>query len=884
VSDLPSGTVTLLFSDMEGSTRLLTRLGDRYVDALEQQRRILRQAWADCGGTELGTEGDSFYVVFAAAEHGVRAVAQAQRELAAFAWPGDTPVRVRMGLHTGAPMRHDGGYVGIDVHRAARIAASAHGGQIVVSGATAELVAKSLPDGVRLRDLGDHRFKDLDRAERVYQLEVDGLDQMFPPLRSLGTSSTLPVLDGALLGRDVELARLSAWVRDGRSRMLTLTGPGGSGKTCLAIEIARALVDVFPGGVFFVPLASVSDSQSIWGSIADTLDLQDDRDKDDVTAFLRSRRALLVLDNLEQIDGASKVAHQLIAEAREIVVIATSRRPLHIAAEQEFPVSPLEVPADEAISTVEKAAAVQLFVRQARRVRPDFKLVAENAADVAAICRRLDGMPLAIELAAARSKLLVPHALLPRLDRALDLTTAERDRPTRHQTLRATIEWSYQLLAPEQQRFFRSLGVFVGGADLDAVAAVCVDDAILDPLDVVADIVDASMAQIVASEDGEPRILMLETIRSFAAELLEESDERDQVHERHAAHFAHVVESQCALLHGQHHLRARAVLAAEFANVTAALEWLLAETDDSAAERTRLGVGMVAAVGSVWGSEGRVEETVYWFRRAVERGRNLVAGDVGVCAAGLANYLRFSGEDGRRYAEEALDLFRALDQPHKGHVYVLRTMAAVELEDDRLDAARALYDEAVAVARAAGDRHALHRVLSELGAFVGGRGDLELCRKMEQEALDLTIELSDPPAETSCRQNLACTLRLMGHIDEAEEMMTATVVSALAMYGPGELVYIGDDYGAILAETGRDRDAARLLGASDGEYERLKLARGQAQTDEIAPAYDKARARLPKVEWQALYDEGRATPLRAALAAAVRASSPAESGSSEEGA
>ena len=267
VSALPSGTVTLLFSDMEGSTMLLNRLGDRYVDALDAQRRILRAVWAECDGIELGTEGDSFYVVFAAADHAVRAVvARAARPGRAHRGRTTCPFRVRMGLHTGAPLPHDGAYVGIDVHRAARIAASAHGGQIVCSDATAALVADRLPDGVTLRDLGEHRFKDLERPEHVFQLEVAGLDQTFPPLRSLGTSTNLPLADAALLGRDDELEQLSGWIRGGRTRLLTLTGPGGTGKTTLAVELARSLVDAYSAGVYFVGLASVVDEGEVWGA------------------------------------------------------------------------------------------------------------------------------------------------------------------------------------------------------------------------------------------------------------------------------------------------------------------------------------------------------------------------------------------------------------------------------------------------------------------------------------------------------------------------------------------------------------------------------------------------------------------------------------------
>ena len=874
VAALPSGTVTLLFSDMEGSTQLLTRLGDRYVDALDAQRRILREVWADCDGVELGTEGDSFYVVFNAAADGVRAVAQAQRALASFEWPGDQPVRVRMGLHTGAPMPHDGAYVGIDVHRAARIASSAHGGQIVVSAATAALVSGALPDGVALRDLGDHRLKDLERPEHVFQLEVDGLDQAFPPLRSLGASSNLPARETAVLGREDDLEHLSGWIRDGATRLLTLAGPGGTGKTTLAIELARSLVDDFPGGVYFVPLASVVEPQAMWGAIADVLGLADERDDDDVMAFLASRRAIVVLDNLEQIAEAPKVVHRVVSDAERLVVVATSRRPLHLASEQEYPVGPLALPDVPTMAAAERSPAVGLFVRQAQRVRPSFELTADNAADVVAVCERLDGIPLAIELAASRSKLLSPHAILSRLGSALDIAGAGDDRPSRHQTLRDTIEWSYRLLPPEQQDLFRRLGVFVGGADLEAVAAVCLGDASpFDPLDVVAEIVDASLAEVIDSADGEPRIVMLETIRSFAAELLELSGDRVDVRDRHARHFVAEVATASERLRGAGHIRARTTLSIESDNIEAALEWLLVAGPSDDVERRALAWKTIRRVGPHWTSSGRLDQSVAWFRRAVESGEGVEDTDLAVCIAGLSNALRFHGiyDEVLAHAVRAAAMMRAVDA--RGDVsfpYVLRTLAIAEYQCGDSSAAPALYEEAADAARAFGHLSALHRVLSEYGSFEGYLGHLERCCELEQEALDLTVALGDLEGEASCRQNLACTLRMLGQTQEAAEMMREAAASLLVLSSAGELTSLGDDFGAILAETGSDRVAVRLLAASDALYEDLGMLRDQAQTDEIAPAYDKARARLTTAEWDEAYAQGRATPLDRALAEALR--------------
>ncbi len=499
MAELPTGTVTMLFSDIEGSTLLLSRLGSAYAEALDGQRKVLRKAWAAHGGTEMGTEGDSFFVVFPTAPDAVAAATQAQRELASYPWPGGERVRVRMGIHTGSPTVHDGGYVGMDVHRAARIAGAAHGGQVVVSSATAELV--SLGDDVRLRDLGSHRLKDIPAPEHLFQLAMEGLQTEFPSLKTLGAASSLPVPTTPLVGRDGELAELTALLRSPGVRLVTLTGPGGSGKTRLAIGVAQRLVEMFPDGVFFVPLAAVSTVEVMWTSIAEVLDVPpEDRVPPSLFSYLAHRSALLVLDNLEQLSGADGVVADLLEAAPKVSVIATSRRPLHVSGEHEHPVPPLELPDDADLAGASTSAAVQLFVQRARMVRPSFALTVDNAADVVAVCTRLDGLPLAIELAAARSKLLSPHALLARLDKVLDIAASGSQGSSRQQTMRNTIAWSYDLLTPQQQVFFRRLGVFAGGADLDAIAAVTTTENGTggdDPLDLVADLVDASLITVI---------------------------------------------------------------------------------------------------------------------------------------------------------------------------------------------------------------------------------------------------------------------------------------------------------------------------------------------------------------------------------------------------
>ena len=400
VAELPTGTLTLLFSDIEGSTALLHRLGPRWGEALSTHRTILRAAWVEHGGTEMGTEGDSFFVVFRSAHDAIDAAVSGQQALQRAAWPDGAEVRVRMGLHTGEPQRHEDGYIGEDVHRAARIGSTAHGGQVVLSASTRRLVHDR--GDLQVRDLGHHRLKDFDADEHLFDLVVPGLLEQFPPLRSLGRRASLPHPPSALIGREAELAVLVQAAA--QSRLLTITGPGGSGKTRLAIAAAAQLASSFSDGVYFVALHTADTADAMWATIADALDVVPGT-ADSVAAAVMSRLAerqvLLVLDNLEQIDAPDSVVAQLLSAAPRLAVLAASRRPLLLAGEREFPVPPLPLPTTDDFSTVAASPAVDMFTRCAQLARPDFAVTEDNAADVAELCRRLDGLPLALELAAA---------------------------------------------------------------------------------------------------------------------------------------------------------------------------------------------------------------------------------------------------------------------------------------------------------------------------------------------------------------------------------------------------------------------------------------------------------------------------------------------------
>ena len=414
MTDLPTGTLTLLFSDIEGSTSLLRRMGNQYAAALSAQRAILRAAFGRWRGREMGTEGDSFFIIFESVRDAVNAALQAQRELSDHVWPCSAPLRVRMGMHTGEPTRHEDGYIGMDVHRAARVASSAHGGQVVLSEATYRIAVERPSEGVSYIDLGWHRLKDIPQLEHLYQLAAAGMRRHFPALKSLGAAGNLPTPATSIVGREEELRELSDLLVESEVRLVTLTGPGGSGKTRLAIAVAALLGTHFPDGVYFVPLESVDAADVMWTTIAGVLGVTGEGGAPaDVLDYITARTALLVLDNLEQLPAASGVVGELLAQAQGICIIATSRRPLHVGGEYEHPVPPLTLPAavggdTEAAST---SGSVQLFVKRAQMIRAHFALNADNIHDVVEVCRRLDGLPLAIVLAAARVKTLSPRAL-----------------------------------------------------------------------------------------------------------------------------------------------------------------------------------------------------------------------------------------------------------------------------------------------------------------------------------------------------------------------------------------------------------------------------------------------------------------------------------------
>jgi predicted ATPase/class 3 adenylate cyclase len=818
LTPLPTGTVTFLFTDIEGSTRLVQSLGSDYPALLARHHAIMRSAIAAHGGVEAGTEGDSFFVAFPSAVGAVGATVDAQRALHTEPWPGDDPVAVRMGLHTGEGTVSGDSYVGIDVHRAARIAAAGHGGQTLLSETTRALAAGSLPNGVSLTDLGEHRLKDLSGSEHLHQLVIEGLAATFPALRTLDkTPNNLPTQLTSFLGREREIAEIGELLQD--SRLLTLTGPGGTGKTRLSLQVAARAMDRHPDGVFFVPLALINDPELVAATIGHELGLTDGGGRTPVERIqehLRSKRVLIVLDNFEQLIAAAPIVPELLAGADGLTVLVSSRSVLHLYGEQEYPVPPLRLPDPRHLPELGALAeyeAVALFVERARAVTPTFAVSAENAAAIAEICVRLDGLPLAIELAAARIRILPPAAILDRLgDRLRLLSGGGANLPARQQTLRGAIAWSHDMLDEADARLFAGFSVFVGGAGIQEVEAVCGDG--LDVLAGLESLVDKSLLRQSSGLARAPRFAMLGTIRDYAVERAAERGDTEGLRDRHAELFSGLVASASPHLLGSDKREWLDRLELEHDNLRAALSWAIERAD---AEHALL---MAARLWRFWQMRGylaegldRVQQAMAVATAAEHPAARAAAAEA---AAGLAYWI---GDTlaARRYYEEAIDLYRGLgDRAGEAeNLYGLSFTYAIPVGLAESDYPRAQESAAAALAifREIADRAGTGRALWALTNTEFAVDDLPRGQEHSLEALEIFREIDDAFMAAWTLYTLGLIHLLQGKPTEARQRLD----EALAIFAEAAdvtgYVLVLDAYAALADRAGDRERAARLSGA-----------------------------------------------------------------------
>jgi predicted ATPase/class 3 adenylate cyclase len=784
VVGLPRGTVTLLFTDIEGSTRLLQELGsERYVLALEDHRRLLRQAMSRRGGVEVEMQGDSFHFAFSDAWAALRAAAEAQRALAEHPWESE-PIRVRIGIHTGEPLVSGALYAGLDVHRAARVMAAGHGGQVLLSETTRAVVGADLPDGLSVRDLGEHRLKDLLAPQRLFQLG----DTTFPPLKSL-YQTNLPVPPTTFLGRERELHELSALLAEGSVRLLTLTGVGGSGKTRLAVQAAAEASELYPDGLFWVGLAPLRDPALVTSSMARALGA-----KDELADHIGSKRLLLVLDNFEQLVEAAPELMELLSACPRLTVLVTSREPLHLSAEREYEVLPLR-----------ESDAVSLFHERVQAFGTD---IAEDGESVE-ICRRLDHLPLAIELAAARVKVLSPRALRERLEQRLPLLTGgPHDVPTRQRTLRAAIDWSYELLDADEQRLFARLAIFAGGCTLEAAENIC--DAELDTLQ---SLVDKSLLRHTAE-----RFRMLETIREYATERLDESDEAGQLRQRHAHWYLDLAERAYPELRGSHQAAWLERLEQEHDNFRSVLGRILGAGEFETA------LQLSGALARFWITRGYVAEGRRWLEICLQsaaapatRSRTL---------RGLAILAMEQGDLDRaaHAAEEALALDRtAADEA--GAAQSMGILADVLAFRGDLARASALYEETAALALRRGDRLEVAITLYNLAHVAHLQGENQRAEDRFEESLAIFSELEDALGQAAALQSLVEIASENGDHQRAFSLLHTSTALLKEIKYVSALIASLDTHARLLASLGQAEVAARLWGAHRALGEELGLER-----------------------------------------------------------
>jgi predicted ATPase/class 3 adenylate cyclase len=864
----PTGTVTLLFTDIEGSTRLLERLGpERYGAALDRHRRLLREAFERHDGYEVDHEGDAFFIAFASADEAVAAATEAQQALAAAEWGEALEFRVRMGIHTGEPLAAPPKYVGLDVHKAARIMAAGHGSQVLLSESTRRLLHAAEVVG-----LGEHRLKDLLQPEPLYQLRIEGLPSEFPTLKTLGNQpNNLPPQPNALIGREEAVAEVVTLLREEAVRLVTLTGPGGTGKTRLALQVGAEIIEHFGSGVFFVSLAPVGDPAMVIPAVAQALavrELAGEELADTLAAYLEQKQMLLILDNFEQVIAAGSDLAMLSRRCPSVKLLVTSRERLRLSSERTFPVPPL-VLADpaEGVGVLLRNDAVALFAARAADASEDFVLDAGNASVVAEICARLDGLPLAIELAAARTGALTPPALLRRLDQRLQLlTVGSRDADERQRTLRDTIAWSYELLNQPEQALFASLSVFVDGCRLEAVEAVFVGASGDDVLDLITSLLEKSLVRRRADADGEPRYWMLETIQEYAGERLAGSAESAKVRGRYVAHYLGFAVAANSGVTGPDQVSWLGRIRSELGNLRSVFRLLL---DSATADDVlRLATALWRAL---WLS-GYISEVREWLRLAIASDESGTAEALGTrllrieALRGAAFLAMWQGdyEEQSALAEEALVLARTSGATASLASSLLTAGSAARSRSDYA-AAEPLLEESLMLARESGDTRAVCMALGNLATLYRTAGQLDRARQTFQESLPLIRSVGDRYGTASALFGIAFVAIEEGHADEASpHLEEALALSNELDYREG-IGYFLQGAAGVAAASGDAERAAIGLGCMRALHSDLGFKPNSDDERLNAHTADTARKTLGEEAFQAALAVGSELPLKEAL-------------------
>jgi predicted ATPase/class 3 adenylate cyclase/Tfp pilus assembly protein PilF len=916
VASPPTGTVTFLFTDIEGSTRMWERSPQAMQAALARHDEILRGATEQHGGYIFKTVGDAFCCAFPTAPDALEAALDGQWLLLKERWGESIPLRVRMALHMGAAEERDGDYFGPPVNRVARLLSAGHGGQVLLSLPTQELVRDQLPVGTSLMDLGERHLKDLFRPERVFQLLATGLPSEFPPLRTLEAyRNNLPLQPTPLIGREKEVAEVCDLLGAEATRLLTLTGPGGIGKTRLALQAAADLLDEFPDGTYFVQLATLTEAELFISAVAETLGVREIGEQpldESLKDYLHERRLLLLLDNFEQVLGAAPTVTELLTAAPGLKVLATSRAPLGLYGEHELPVPPLTLPDLKLQPPLERLTqyeAVGLFVERARAVKPDFKVTNESAPAVAEICVRLDGLPLAIELAAARVTMLLPKAMLQRLSSRLKLlTSGARDLPKRQRTLKATIEWSYALLDEGEQLLFGRLAVFSGGRTLEAIEAICdaEGDLPVDAFEGGSSLVDKSLLRQEEGPNEEPRFVMLETVHEFAREKLQGSGEAEEIRRTHAEYFLTLAEEAYPELKGANQLEWLERLEAEHDNMRAALTWALKRKEAEVALR------MGGALSWFWSVRGYHSEGRRWLQEALAMEGRGSPESRAMALAGVGWLALQQGDLDRtkEACEEGLELLaHQAREARVAKLILLDCLGWVALEREEHGQAQQLFEEGLALSREMSDTWWLATSLSNVAVVSQSRGNSERATELYEQSMDLFREQGNKLSLAGGLNNLAMLVYSQGDLGRAAQLTEEGVALqrelgtrggvSLGLYNLGWMALLQDDLGRA-ADLHRESlslawdaglnplvqsalEGFACLAGAKGEAQRAALLWGAAQalheTKGIARDIDflaEADARISAVRlstgeevWEEAWRKGRAMSLDEAVSYAL---------------
>ncbi len=912
---LPTGTVTFLYTDIEGSTRRWEQSPDAMKAAVERHDVILRNAIESNGGVVFRTMGDAFCAAFLTAPQALSAALAAQRALQDELWgQGTGPVKVRMALHTGMGDIRDGDYVGPHLNRIARLLSTGYGGQTLLSQATYTLIrdllaTDTLPPRVAVRDLGEHRLKDLQNSEHIYQVVVPGLPADFPPLKTLDyRPNNLPPQPTPFIGRDKEVAEVQTLLLGPDARLVTLLGPGGMGKSRLSVEVGAGLLDEFEDGVFFVSLSAISDAGLVASQIAQTLGIRETGGLSIIASlkdYLRDKQILLLLDNFEQVVDAAALVAELIAAAPQLRVLVTSREVLHLQGEQVFPVPPMSLPPVGAqwseaksrvplpsVSELSKYEAIALFVQRGQLVKPGFEITEQNASAIVEICIKLDGLPLALELAAARIRLLSPEAMLGRLDSKLKLLTGgARDLPERQQTLRSTIEWSYDLLDPGEQMLFRRLAVFVGGCTLEAAEAVCdVGNRVrewgegivlnptpspysltpleLDVLDGLASLSDKSLLRSETSgeggDGGESRFRMLEMVREYGLWQLVDSSEGGVVRRAHAEYYLGLVEEIEPKLSGPEQAAWLDKLETEHGNIRAALEWGISEDIDIA-------LRVAGALLWFWDrrshlSEGQARLTALLARP--EASKHSTTRAKALLALGRLAVLRGDYTVARTAFEENLQIWRELgDNRGTGHALIALGSAATAEGD--YATARALYEEGLAIERGLGDRSYTAMALVGLGEAMINQDDYERATPAVEESLELFKTQGNDAGTGFSLLLLGQVAYHGGDYGRATMLFKESLVLRSKLENKQSVAQCLLGLAEVACALDRADHAARLLGAAQSLLEAAGARISAADQARFERDLARARAQLGEAAWEKAWNEGRAMTIEQAAAYAL---------------